>query len=201
MTDVEGRLAVVREAGQVGLDLLECETPPLSWTTPERDDGMPIFEEDDRYWNAWDQILDILEDFTSKGVVDVQEWDDTVPFMSADAYRGVDGEQFATVGVNYGADGSYLINIQFHIEDGWRASINDHRENLTALDIGRQIGAAELAVLANELQSPAETLDYWMTDTLYAGSQSAWAADRQASRQTVSDRVRSAREKLGGEDA
>jgi hypothetical protein len=200
MTDVRERLDVVRAAGQLGLDLLECETPPLSWTTPERDDGMPIFEEDDRYWSAWNRILDLLDDFSPPGV-DITEWDEEVPFMSAHTYRYVDGKEFATVGVNYGADGSYLINIQFNIEDGWHASINDHRENLTALDIGRKIGAAELAVLAHELQSPAETLDYWMTDMLYAGSQSAWAADRQASRQTVSDRVRAARNKLAHEDA
>lgn len=201
MTDCHERLGVVREAGELGLDLLECETPPLKWTTPERDSGMPIFEEDNRYWDAWNNLLDLLDAFTTSGL-DIEEYDgDGVPFMTASAYRRVDGEQFATVGVNYTVDGGFLLNIQFNIEDGWRASINDYRENLTPLDIGRKIGAAELAVLAHELQSPAETLDYWMTDTLYSGSQSAWAADRQASRQTVSDRVRAARTKLEHENA
>lgn len=206
MTDTGERLEAVRAAGQCGLDLLEYETPPVSRYTPDADDGKPVLEEDDRYWSSWTAIRDRIDDFASRSFheADVEvseERDEDIPTMSAVGYHYIDEEPFASVGVIYWADGDVLLNIGFRIEGGWNASINARRDNLTALDVGRKIGAAELAVLANELQSPAETLDYWMTDTLYAGSQSAWAADRQASRQTVSDRVRSAREKLGEEEA
>lgn len=147
-----------------------------------------------------------MDDFTSRDFheSDVrvsEERDADIPTMSAVGDYYIDEEPFASVGAIYWADGNSLLNIGFRIEDGWRTTINARHDNLTALDVGRKIGDAQLAVLANELQSPAETLDYWMTDTLYAGSQSAWAADRQASRQTASDRVRSARGRLSEEEA
>jgi len=206
MTDIGERLEAVRAAGQCGLDLLECDTPPVSRYTPDADDGKPVFKEDARYWSSWTTIRDRIDEFASRDFRDsdvevTEDRDEDVPVMTAAGYHYLEEEPFASVGAIYWADGDFLINIGFRIEDGWHASINARRDNLTALDLGRQIGAAELAVLANELQSPAETLDYWMTDTLYAGSQSAWATDRQASRQTVSDRVRAARNKLDHEQA
>lgn len=199
MTDATERLEIVREAGQIGLDLLACDTPPVSRYTPEDDDGVPLFEEDDRYWAAWTRIKELLNDF-AEDEVEIERWpENQVPFLSANADRYIDGTRFATVGVNYGADGVNVINIEFKIDEGWATYINDYQDDLTALDIGRQIGAVELAVLAYELQSPTETLDYWMTENLYR-KQSSWAKVRQASRQTVNDRVRSARSKLGFED-
>lgn len=198
MTEVEEKIGVVREAGEIGLELVQCDTPPVSRYAPEDDDGVPIFQEDDRFWNAWDQVRNSVTKFDDNA--EAEEYrDEPVPYFAIHAYREVSGEEFATVGFVYGADGGCVINIEFKIEDGWR-SINDYQENLTALDVGREIGAVEIAVLANELQSPTETLDYWMTQTLYSTHQSSWATDRKASPQTVSDRVRSAKEKLSFDD-
>ncbi|MFC6993180.1 hypothetical protein ACFQH3_19260 [Haladaptatus sp. GCM10025707] len=74
--------------------------------------------------------------------------------------------------------------------------ISQQATERTPLDIGRRITAIELAALANELGSPAETLDYWMTTEQYTSSQAIWAHVRNVSRQTVNDRVRAARKKI-----
>lgn len=198
MTEVDQKIQLVREAGEIGLELLECNTPPVSRYAPEGDDGVPIFQEDERFWSAWTQARDLAAKFDDDPTIE-EVRDDSVPHFAIHTRRRIDGERFANVGFVYGADGKCVINLEFKIEDGWRA-INDYQKDLTALDIGRQIAAVELAVLANELQSPAETMDYWMTQTLYSIRQSSWADDRKASPQTVSDRVRSAKEKLDFEE-
>jgi len=202
MTDVEKKLEVIRKSGQVGIDLLECETPPVSRYTEENEDGVPIFEEDERYWDAWTRIRGLVEEFGEDGA-EVERWpNEEMPFLSAYGARSVGGENFAQVTVNYVADGSFVITLEYRIDGGWATYISERAEDLTVLDIGRQITGVELALLANELESPAETLDYWMTNVLYgydAITQSSWAKIRKASRQTVSDRVRAARGKLGVE--
>lgn len=201
MIDVEGKLEMVREAGRLGINLLECDTPPVSRYTPDAPDGGPAFTEDERYWDAFSDIHGLIDAF-AQGDPEVKEWrDQPVPFRSIHADRTISGVEFAQVDINYAADGDYLINLEFQIDDGWATSINAKAENLTKLDIGRRIAGVEIAVLAHELGSPAETLDYWMTNELYGGKQARWAEVRQASRQTVSDRVRSARTKLeNGQD-
>jgi hypothetical protein len=199
MTDVKEKLEVVREAGELGLELLECDTPPVSRYTPEGDDGVPIFQEDERFWDAWIRVRDLVAEFDEDAEVN-EERGDTIPYLAIDARRQVGGERFALVSFVYGADGGGTLTIQFQIEDGHR-TISEYKEKLTALDLGREIAATEITLLANELQSPAETLDYWMTQTFSSTRQSSWADDRKASPQTVSDRVRSAKEKLDYEEA
>ena len=199
MTDIEGRIDVVQEAGQLAIDLLNCQTPSISYYVTEANDGKPVFEDDTRFWDAWKNIRKSISSFAD-GDIEVQEWrEEAVPFISAYGTRYVSGEEFAHADVNYNADGVLVITLEFRIDEGWSTYISQRAHDLSVLDIGRQIGAIELAVLANELESPTETLDYWMTDVLYTFRQATWADVRQVSAQTVSDRVRAAQEKIGEE--
>lgn len=198
MTDTRELVEVVREAGQLGLDLLECERPMVGYYVAEADDGKPALEDDEQFWNAWIRQRDLLGEFGDIEVIEERD-DGEVPYLFASSERSVSGEVFAQAHVTFGADGISVITLEFNIDGTWAASISERTHELTALDFSRRIAAIELAVLAHELESPAETLDYWMTNELYTRSQSSWATARQASRQTVSDRVRAAREKLDGE--
>jgi hypothetical protein len=115
--------------------------------------------------------------------------------MCVRASRAVDGE-FANLHVNYAADTTLTITLEFSIApDRGPVSISEYATDVTALELARRITAIEIAVLAHELNSPAETVDYWMTNEQYR--QSEWADTRNASRQTVNDRVQAARSKLG----
>ena len=199
MTYTGEKIDVAQEAGQLGIDLLNCDTPPVSYYVAEADDGKPVFEDDTRFWGAWTDIRNRVASFTDENIK-VEEWrEEDVPFISASGTRYVSGEEFAHAHADYSTDGVLVITLEFQIEEGWSTYISQRAHELSALDIGQQIGAIELAVLANELESPTETLDYWMTDVLYTFRQATWADVRQVSAQTVSDRVRAAEEKLGEE--
>lgn len=199
MGHAKEKVEAVRDAGELALKLLEIDTPPVSFYCETTEGGSPILKQDERYWPAWQQIKDIVEPY---GLFSVSNWEEDTesPVKQADATRKIDGEEWAQVHAGYGADGTLVITLEFYVDEGWGTYISERASELTPLDVGRRVAAIELAILANELESPTETLDYWMTTEQYTRSQSRWADIRSASRQTVSDRIRSAREKLGVED-
>lgn len=200
MADVRLKLRAVREAGDVMLQLLDIDTPPVSFYCTTEEDGTPILEDDERYWNAWKRIRNAVGEY---GQVEVTDWREEVEELSvqAAARRYFDAREFAHIYADYSADGTLVITTEFQIHDGWGTFISERAEELKPLDVGRRIASIELAVLAHELNSPAETLDYWMTTEQYTYSQAIWAKVRNVSRQTVNDRVQSARSKLNGSEA
>lgn len=195
MIHTQEKVEAVRDAGEIALKLLEIDTPPVSFYCETTEEGSPILKQDKRYWSAWKQIKEIVEPY---GLFSVSNWDEDTetPSKQADATRKIGGEDWAQVHAGYGANGTLVITLEFHVNEGWGTYISERASEITPLDVGRRVAAIELAILANELKSPTETLDYWMTAEQYTRSQSIWADIRHASRQTVSDRIRSAREKL-----
>jgi len=194
MTDTEKKTKAVRDAGQIAIQLLQVDRTPVGFYCETTDSGSPVMESDDRFMETWQEITSIVSEY---GDIETEtlEDDGEKPGKSVQSHRTVEEEEFAIVDVVYVADGGLTITLEFQAGEGWGTYISEHAKDLTVLDVGRRIAGIELAVLANELESPAETLDYWMTTEQYS-SQSIWADVRQASRQTVSDRVRSARKKL-----
>ena len=110
MTEVDQKIQLVRE-------LLECDTPPVSRYTPEGDDGVPIFQEDEQFWSAWTQASDLAAKFDDDPIVE-EVRDDSVPHFAIHTRRRIGGERFVDVGVVYGADEKCVINLGFKIEDG-----------------------------------------------------------------------------------
>ncbi len=195
MANSQAKIQAVQDAAEIAFELLQVDTPPISFYCETYDDGSPILKQDERYWSTWKQIMEIVEPY---GLFSVSNWeeDSESPSKQADATRKIDGEDFAHLHAGYGADGTLVITMEFRLNDGWGTYISERATEISPLDLGRRVAAIELAILANELESPTETLDYWMTTEQYTQSQSTWAGVRNASKQTVSDRVRSARDKL-----
>ena len=199
MTDALAKIGVIQEVGETTLDLLEIGFPPAGYDCPVDDDGAPILKEDERYWSSLEEMQSQLESF---GPVEVSDelFSASEPFLNLKATRTIDGDLFCNFHVSYDAAGGGVIVVEFRMNDSWHTVIDHSPEDITRLDVGRFVARAELSILANELESPTETLDYWIVDgSNYHDSrfsQSRWADIRNVSRQTVNDRVQSARKKL-----
>ncbi|WP_424016235.1 hypothetical protein ACOZ4N_00260 (plasmid) [Halorientalis pallida] len=202
MTDVLEKVEVIQQAGEITLDLLEIGFPPAGYGCPEDENGTPILEEDERYWSAFKEIESRLETFGSVEFTDEFLTPDN-PFLSLTARKSLGGGVFCQYNINYGADGVGTIVVEYRMNEGWHTAIDHHPSELHPVDVGRYVARAELSLLANELESPTETLDYWVVEgSDYHDSefsQSRWAKVRNVSRQTVNDRVQSARGKLTDE--
>lgn len=194
MADIATKIEAVRDAGEIAIRLLQLDRTPVSFYCETTDSSSPVLESDDRFMDTWQQITDIVSNYGDIETDTLEEGGEK-PAKSVQSHRMIGNEDFGIVDVVYVADGGMTITLEFKAGDGWGTYISEHAVDLTVLDVGRRIAAIEIAVLANELESPAETLDYWMTTEQYS-RQSTWADVRQASRQTVSDRVRLAKEKL-----
>lgn len=193
------KIDVFQEVGEITIRLLETRFPPAGYGCPEAENGAPILEEDERYWSALKEMESILKSF---GPVEISDefFSPAEPFLALKATKSIDDNHFCNFHVNYGADGDSVIVVEFRMNDGWHTIIDHHQDDLTPLNVGRFVARAELSVLANELESATETLDYWIVDASEYHdskfSQSRWASIRNVSRQTVNDRVQSARNKL-----
>jgi hypothetical protein len=116
--------------------------------------------------------------------------DEPSPFVSLIARRTMDGDTFAQVHLDYAASGTCHLSIEYQIKEGWHTMLDHDFPELDSMEIGRLLARAELAILANELESGTEALDYWITEVSAHHSesrysQSDWARVRNVSRQTV----------------
>lgn len=199
MGDITQKIDVVQDIGKATVDLLEIGFPPASYSCPVDEMGPDALKQDDRYGEALDKMVNRLSEF-GEVEVDDEFFTESEPHLDLRATRYIDQEEFSILNIGYSADGTGVIVGEFLIDGGWYTAVDHHPAELDTLDVGRYIARAELALLAHELESPADTLDYWVTegsdyhDSEY--SQSSWAKIRNVSRQAVSDRVRSAEDKL-----
>lgn len=196
MADTTAKLNIIREAGDIATQLLHLGYPTPSPDCPTDEDGNPLLKEDDQFWSHMEQIETILRRFgdverdynPSKGVV-----------LEVD--RMVDGELFCKFFVLPGLKDTGAMTVQFVLNNDWHTAIDHWYPDLKQVDIGRYIAKAELSILAGELGSNAETLDYWMAECVdyhdEQWDQSKWAKARNVSRQSVSQNVRDAKQKIG----
>lgn len=198
MADTVKLLETVREAGDITLKILDIGFEAASYGCPENDEGVPLLEEDTRYWGNFSEMRGVLEDYGEVEVVDdFLEEDQT---MGLRATKTVDGEPFSHFNLSYGADGGNVIVVEFRMNGRWNTVIDHHSPELTPVQVGRYVARAELSILASQFGSSTETLDYWMIEASdYHDSeftQSRWARTRDVSKQAVSKNVNSAKEVL-----
>jgi hypothetical protein len=104
------------------------------------------------------------------------------------------------IDVYAGGDVEYITEYTVNDESNLKGMLYEGFLNAGGLDhiqLGREVARAELALIVNNTESAAETLDYWQTEMEYTGwNQKSWADVRGVGRQTVNDRVRSAIDSL-----
>lgn len=210
MVDVNHQLEIVREMGNIVVELLEVGFAPASYGCPENDDGDPLLEEDDRFWDNLLELQQVLQQF---GDVEIgNEYREHTPSRTLNLERVTDTEDTARVHVHYWAKGGAYIGGDINTSEGNSIDIFDQtHDRLSPAAVGRLVARAELMILILALGSSAETLDYWMVEmALYRGSdyeqsemtgikkvtQSKWADIRGVSRQAVSKQITSAKRKL-----
>ena len=198
MGDTRPKLKILRQAGRVGAELLEIDRPPVAYNCPSDDNGLR-FEEDEGYWDAFSKMKQKLEQFYEVEVK-TDYRDEPTPFLGLIATQNVAGDEFLHINVDYDAIGGSRLVIEYRIDGGWHTMTDHEFEEIDSVEIGRLVARAELAILANELESSTEALDYWITEeSAYSKakySQSRWAKARKVSRQTVNQRVQSVKERL-----
>lgn len=201
MPHTEAKLEALRSAGSIATNLLDMDFPPVAFGCPSDEDGLQ-FEEDERYWTAVQETKQRMESF---GEVEVKTdyRDEPSPFVSLIARRMMDGNTFAQIHLDYAASGDCHLSIEYQIKEGWHIMLDHDFPELDSMEIGRLLARAELAILANELESGTEALDYWVTEVSAHHSesrysQSDWARVRNVSRQTVNQRVQAVKQRLVG---
>lgn len=202
MIDSVDKINILQDAGDIATQLLHTGFPTPSPDCPSDEEGHPILEGDDRYWNYIDQIEVCLSRF---GEVERHE---NMRGINAGATlaasRNVGDGWTCSLRAMPGLHGNGAITLEYMLNNSWQTAIDHSYSELTMVDIGRYIAKAELSILANELGSNAETLDYWMVEEAdYRDpewDQSRWAEVRGVSRQTVNQRVRDARQKLSNKN-
>lgn len=198
MSEVAEKIETIRDIGDAVTKVLEIGFEPAKFGCPV-EGGPESLLEDERYSQSLNDMKSVLSDF-GEVEVDDEFFSESEPFLSIRSTKYVNYNRFSTIHVNYAADGTGVVTAEFQIEESWFTAVDHHVEELSTADIGRFVARAELLLLAHEFESPTETLDYWITEgcDFQEGGlrQSRWADLRGVSRQSVSDRVRSAKKKL-----
>lgn len=153
-------------------------------------------EEDEDWWEAWCEIHRIVEE--TLGSAKVSESNIRPEIPREQQYDKITAKtDWTALSVKVYADGGVKMLAEYDrgdsrswdvLYEGWTSN-----EIPNLFDLGREVASAELAALASETESCADTLDYWQT-TIAPNSfkQHRWARIRGVGRQTVNDRVRSA---------
>lgn len=199
-------IAAVRDLATAVEQLAAGDVPELTVTDDmiveeSTDRDWIDVEQDEDWWSAWVRLCDIVDE--TMGMVDPAAGRTNMMRPDIDPSRrrmeiGAETE-YTSLSVTVYASGDLGILAEYEPADGGaydvlfegRLSI----DSVSGVDLGRQVSAFELAVLANETGSCADTLDYWMT-AMHGLRQREWADIRGVGRQTVNDRVRSARTAL-----
>lgn len=204
-TEVEEQMKNLNGLVDVLLEIDEVDVPEFDVEAYVTDEGYVDFMEDEDWWGTILEISNILDNYGKSGTGENKLIPGREKHKQYDELIGSAG--IVSIRVRVFANGSKRINVVFEIDGAPYEDVVDNAGEI-GTDIVREvteiIAAARLWLLANRLESPAETLDYWATNDLGGRStlkpslrQSSWAEIRGVSRQTVSDRVRAAREKLG----
>jgi hypothetical protein len=152
----------------------------------------------DDWWNTWCEIRGIINDSFDENVGESGRSATLGPVdlyasmrvstdhisLGVDVYSGHDVHFVAEYasGEDFTSSGGMLY-------EGWG-------DGLDEIELGRAVAGAEQEIIAHATESAAETIDYWQTELSPNMSQSRWADTRNVGRQTVNDRVQSARDVL-----
>lgn len=156
------------------------------------------------WWGSWCEIRDIVNENFDTGVG-----------KSGESATLTLGRNWGTMRIEtdhikfevnlYGSSSIYVIAqyaLSENFSDTGREIYSRPTDEIDEVELGRSVAAAEQEILAYATESAAETLDYWHTELdphMYVStSQTSWAEIRGVGRQTVSDRVRSAKESFEG---
>ena len=209
MPAIERQFEAVREIGEIALAMMEIGTTPASFDCPLDDDGLPILEDDDGYWQNLKEFENILQDYGDPEITDSEYGSEVDPFASGRVItvdRVCDDNLVWRIEVLYYAYGGVAITAPVIVNDDEKVVLEPYLDpaeegayELTQVDIGRMVARAELVILAQHLGSCAEILDYWMTNELSPAlriNQKEWGSLRGVSRQAVNENVNAAKAKL-----
>lgn len=217
MVDIDNQVKIVREMGNVVIDLLDIGFVPASYNCPENENGELVFEEDEWFWRQVQTLEQALSQFSE---VEIERDEGGYPdykardFIDLVAERKTEDGITSELSIYYPASGKGLIMGYIKTPEGKSVDVFDHHaEEISSDTVGRLVARGELSLLIFALESPAEALDYWMIeerpdlrssydkDSNGEGvrkiTQSKWAKTRGVSRQAVSKHIRSAKTKLG----
>jgi len=196
----------VRDLARAVVEIAEVDVPAAGLTDDmivEEPTGRDWYEveQDGEWWDAWCEIHAIVRDRVADPDISANEMrPDIEPHRRHDGLRAT--TDHVSLSVKVYADGHVRILAEY--DDGrpaWSVLHEDHAEAVDAIDIGREVAAAELTLLASATGSCAAALDYWQTqERPRPPQQRVWAEMRGVNRQTVSDRVAETRDILDGQE-
>lgn len=152
----------------------------------------------DDWWNTWCEIRGIIND----------SFDENVGESGRSATLGP-VDLYATMRIS-----TDHISLSVHVYSGYQVNFvaeyasgedfvgtggmlyEGEAGRLDEIELGRAVAGAEQEIIAHATESATETIDYWQTELSPNMSQSRWADTRNVGRQTVNDRVQSARDVL-----
>lgn len=203
MSAFSDHVEAVQNLARAVVEISRVDVPELEVT-----DEMIIEEEhgewietdrDEDWWDAWSEIYAIVDRNDGAMVGDGQMRPGVDPHRRFDEVtRETD---WTSLVVKVYASGEVDILAEFDTGSGrsWEVLFDGRvsAEKPDAIKLGRQVASAELAILASETGSCADTLDYWQTAlSPNAFRQRQWGNIRGVGRQTVNDRRRSAKDTL-----
>ncbi|KAB1196905.1 MULTISPECIES: hypothetical protein [Haloferax] len=192
------RLAAVREAGEVVIEVLDIGFRP---TLPDFESKNLSLEDDPRYGPCLEAHKRILEEY---GDLEVKSYPDAPHTRTLHATRKFNDERLCEIAVAYNASGTGQVFMIVETANDSIVPIHGDDYELERLQIGRSVAQAELAILVAELGSPAEALDYWAVNEMAPSRErydrsppsAQWHTIRGVTRQAVSNNVNSARRAL-----
>lgn len=157
----------------------------------------------ERWWNVWCEVRDIL----SEAFEDDIKGSQSVTMTSSEPNGNMsirNDFMHLKVRLYNGIGVSFTAEYRIEESDTWVMLYQGEPGSSVEFEtrLIRNVVRTELAIIANATKSAAETIDYWMTNSVdqFTGdpswSQSSWAEARGVGRQTVNDRVRSAVDKV-----
>lgn len=156
MVHADRRLAAVRDAGRVVIEVLDIGFRPARDKSAHEENGL---EEDPRYGPCLEALRSVMDEFAA---VEVNEYPETPSARQLVAERRFKDELLCILSVLYRSEGTGQVLVGVETANGVIHPIHGEDFELSPLQVGRYVAQAELAILVAELGSSAETLDYWI---------------------------------------
>jgi len=202
MSAFESHVEAIRHLAEAVVRVADVDVPELTVTDEmlieESHGSWYELEQDETWWSAWCDVYDAIEETMGGAQVgDSNIQPDVERHKQYDTVSG--SSEWTSLSVDVYASGDIGILAEYERGGEWTV-LFEGRLSVTgpdAVELGREVASAEIAVLASKTGSCADTLDYWQTEMApHAFRQRQWADVRGVGRQTVSDRKNSAEEHL-----
>ncbi|WP_423995920.1 hypothetical protein [Halorubrum trapanicum] len=156
MVHTDRRLAAVRDAGKVVIEVLDIGFRPAKEQTAHEEQEL---EEDPRYGPCLEALRSVMGEFDS---VEVNEYPEAPSARQLIAERRFNNELLCSLSILYRAEGTGQILVGVETANGTIHPVQGEDLEMSPLQVGRYVAQAELAILVAELGSCAEALDYWI---------------------------------------